>query len=221
MAVTQEPPIDLRSEKATEGTNPEIHITRRRLDRVMIALGAVVTVVMLVAGGLLLWGSNFAQNYVRDELTAQNITFGSQSSLEAEGRGDLDAFADQQVTTGPQAEAYASYIAGHVAKTAGGKTYSELSGPERAAQQAVTDAKAKGASDTDIAQLQATSTSLTQQRDTVFKGEMLRGVLLNAYAWYTIGRIAGIAAVVAFVGAAAMAVFVVIGLVHLRRLRNS
>jgi hypothetical protein len=72
-----------------------------------------------------------------------------------------------------------------------------------------------------VAKLQATSTQLTAQRDTVFQGEMLRGTLLNAFAWSTLGRIAGIAAVVAFVGAAAMAVFVAIGLVHLRRMRRA
>ena len=46
---------------------------------------------------------------------------------------------------------------------------------------------------------------------------MLRGTLLNAYAWSTVGRIAGIAAVGAFIAAAAMAILVVAGVVHLRR----
>lgn len=126
-------------------------------------------------------------------------------------------FAGQKVTTGKQAEAYASYIQGHVNKTAGGKTYSELGGPQRAAQQAVTDAKAKGASESEISALQATADGLTSQRNTVFQGEMLRGTLLNAFAWDTIGRIAGIAAIVAFVGAAVMAVLVGLGVVHFRR----
>jgi hypothetical protein len=56
-------------------------------------------------------------------------------------------------------------------------------------------------------------------RDSPFRGETLRGLLLCSYAWSTIGRIAGIAgiaAIVAFAGAAVMAALVVAGLVHLR-----
>jgi hypothetical protein len=221
MTATQEPPIDLRTAPSPETADQPIPVTRRRVDHVLMGIGIVLTVVMLAAGGLLLWGAEFAQNYVHDQLAAQDITFGSKDSLEAEGRGDLDAFAGQQVTNGPQAEAYASYIAGHIAKASGGKTYSELGGPQRAAVQAVADAKTHGASDADVASLQATATQLTQQRDTVFEGEMLRGTLLNAYAWATVGRIAGIAAIVAFAAAAVMIVFLVLGYVHLRRLRSA
>jgi hypothetical protein len=221
MTATQEPPIDLRTEPSTGKEDQPIPVTRRRVDHLLMGLGAVMTVVMLAAGGLLLWGAEFAQNYVHDQLAAQDITFGSKDSLDAEGRGDLDTFAGQQVTTGKQAEAYASYIAGHIAKASGGKTYSELGGPQRAAVQAVADAKARGASDSDVTSLQNTATQLTQQRDTVFEGEMLRGTLLNAYAWATVGLIAEIAAVVAFVGAAVMAVFLLLGYVHLRRMRHA
>jgi hypothetical protein len=39
-------------------------------------------------------------------------------------------------------------------------------------------------------------------------------LLLSTFAWSTIGRIAGIAATVAFVAAGAMMVFVILGLVH-------
>jgi hypothetical protein len=38
--------------------------------------------------------------------------------------------------------------------------------------------------------------------------------LLSTYAWSTIGRIAGIAATVAFIAAAAMLVLVVMGIAH-------
>ena len=49
---------------------------------------------------------------------------------------------------------------------------------------------------------------------------MLRGSLLNTYAWDTIGQIAGIAAIVAFVGAFVMLVLVLAGGLHLRRMRK-
>jgi hypothetical protein len=221
MTVTHEPPIDLRTETPVDDADQPIAVTRRRIDHALMGVGAVITVVMLAAGGLLLWGAEFAQNYVHDQLAAQDITFGSKDSLDAEGRGDLDAFAGQQVNSGPLAEAYASYIAGHIAKTSGGKTYAELGGPQRAAVQAVADAKSRGASDADVAALQSTATQLTTQRDTVFEGEMLRGTLLNAYAWATVGRIAEIAAVVAFAGAFIMAVLLLFGFIHLRRLRHT
>jgi hypothetical protein len=58
---------------------------------------------------------------------------------------------------------------------------------------------------------------LCRTRTTVGRGETLRGLLLSSYAWSTIGRIAAIAAWVAFAGAAVMAGLVVAGLVHLRR----
>ena len=82
---------------------------------------------------------------------------------------------------------------------------------------AVVDARESGASEAEIADLQATADELKAQRDSLFRGETLRGLLLSSYAWSTIGRIAAIAAWVAFAGAAVMAALVAAGLVHLRR----
>jgi hypothetical protein len=194
----------------------EIHLTRRTIDRLLVASGAVMTVALLVAASLLTWGSGFAKDYVGDELTAQNITFGSAESLSGQGRDDLVQYADQQVVNGEQAEAYASYIAGHLEDTADGLTYAEV--PDRAARAAVTEAIESGASDAEVAELQATADELTAQRDSLFRGEMLRGALLNAYAWSVVGSIAGYAALGAFIAAAIMAALVIAGLVHLRRM---
>lgn len=195
-----------------------IPVTRRRVDHLLIGLGVVAMVVMVVAGGLLTWGSNFAEDYVGDELTAQNITFPPPDALIEEGRDDLAKFGGEQVNTGEEAEAYASLIQGHVENTAGGLTYSEI--PDRAAKTALQEAIDAGAPADEIAELEQEATTLSQQRDTVFKGEMLRGTLLNAYAWSTLGRIAGIAATVAFAGAALMAVLSVAGVVHLRKVSH-
>jgi hypothetical protein len=184
---------------------------------VLVALGAVVTIVLATAGGLLLWGHNFADDYVSRELTAQNITFPSADALREEGRADLVAHAGQPVTTGPRAEAYAGYIAGHLEKVAGGQTYADLGTPQRAAQAAVQQAVASGAPQATVDELQAKADTLSSQRDTLFKGETLRGLLLSTYAWSTIGMIAGIAAIVAFAAAAVMAVLVVLGVVHRHR----
>ena len=58
-------------------------------------------------------------------------------------------------------------------------------------------------------------------RTELFTGETLRGLLQSAYAWSTVGMIAGIAAIGAFVAAGIMAVLVALGLVHLRRSRTA
>ncbi|MDH4363180.1 MAG: hypothetical protein OEY70_03705 [Acidimicrobiia bacterium] len=46
---------------------------------------------------------------------------------------------------------------------------------------------------------------------------MQRGTLLNTYAWSTVGRIAGIAAIAAFITGAVMALLTVAGALHTKR----
>ena len=192
-----------------------VRLPRRRIDKFLVAFGVIATVVFLFAGGLLTWGANFSNDYVYDELSSQNIFFPDAESLEAEGRDDLVKYAEEQVTTGPEAEAYASFIGGHLEEIADGQTYAEID--DRGAAEAVTAAEESGASEAEVAELQATADQLKGQRDSLFKGETLRGLLLSSFAWSTIGRIAGIAAWVAFLGAAVMAALVVAGVVHMRR----
>ena len=192
-------------------------VRRRTIDTVLIAAGVVVTVVLVAAGALLTWGSNFAEDYVGDELSSQGIFFPDAASLEEEGRDDLISFADEQVTTGAEAEAYASFIDGHLQGIADGATYAELGGPQSAAREALATAQDAGEDDATIAELQGTVDEITGQRDSLFRGETLRGLLLSTFAWSTIGRIAGIAATIAFIAAAAMLVLVILGIVHLTR----
>lgn len=192
-----------------------VRLPRRSIDKVLIGFGMAAAIVFAAAGALLTWGANFADDYVHDELTSQRVFFPDEASLREQGRDDLVKYADEQVTTGGQAEAYASFIAGHMQGIADGKTYSEID--DRGAAQAVVDARESGASDAEVAKLQATADELTAQRDSLFRGETLRGLLLSSYAWGTIGGIAAIAAWVAFAGAAVVAALVVAGLVHLRR----
>ena len=51
-------------------------------------------------------------------------------------------------------------------------------------------------------------------------GNTLRGLLLYGYAFATMGTIAGIAAIVSFVGALVLLVLVGLGLWHARRVRG-
>jgi hypothetical protein len=192
-----------------------VRLPRRKIDKLLVGFGLIAAVVFVIAGGLLTWGANFSNDYVYDELSSQNVFFPEEDELVEEGRDDLVPFAGEQVTNGDEAEAYASYIGGHLEGIADGKTYAEID--DRGAAEAVTEAEESGASEAEIAELQATADQLKGQRDSLFRGETLRGLLLSSYAWSTIGRIAGIAAVVAFAGAAVMAALVVAGVVHMRR----
>jgi hypothetical protein len=196
---------------------PVVALKRRTIDSVLIGFGVVATATFAVAGGLLAWGHNFSSDYVGSELSSQNISFPSAAELTEEGRTDLVQFADQQVDTGSEAEAYASFINGHLADVAKGATYADLGVPESAAKADVAAAVKAGKSTTEVAALQAKADVITGQRNTMFKGETLRGLLLSAYAWSTVGTIAGYAAFGAFAAAAIMLVLVGLGVIHHRR----
>lgn len=197
---------------------PVVALKRRTIDAVLIGVGAVLTVALVVAASLLTWGASFAADYVDDELSSQNIVFPPAEALEAEGRDDLVKYAGEELNTGSEAEAYASYIDGHLEGIADGMTYAELGAPERAANAAVAEAKESGASDAEIAELEGEAAAISGQRNSLFKGETLRGLLLSAYAWSTVGQIAQYAAIAAFVAAAVMLVLVLLGIRHHRKL---
>lgn len=203
---------------ATTGaaSDPVIELRRSTLDKLLIAAGAMLAVVLAIAGGLLTWGATFADNYVADELGSQNIVFPSAEALEEEGRDDLVKFAGQQVTSGRQAEAYASYIGGHLPEL----SYAEQGAGVTAARNELNEARESNAPAAEIAELEAEYNRLNSQRETTFKGETLRGLLLSTYAWSTIGSIAAIASYVAFAAAALMAILVVAGLIHMNKAKH-
>ncbi len=173
---------------------------RRTLDALLTTGGLIVATVLLATGGLLTWASSFVGNEVHSQLSAQHITFpakGSEQLNDPQVKPYLEQYAGQQLTTGAQAKAYSDhFIKVHLAEATGGKTYSELSAAARANPD---DPKAQGLV------------------DLAFKGETLRGLLLNAYAFGTMGTIAMYAAWAAFIGAAAMFLLGGLGFIHLRR----
>jgi hypothetical protein len=199
---------------AKDHAEPVVALKRRTIDSVLIGIGAVLTVALMVAGALLTWGSNFAADYVDDELSSQNISFPPAEALTEDGRSDLVKYAGASVNTGPEAEAYASFIDGHLQGIADGATYADLGTPERAANAAVETAKADGASAATIEKLEGEAAAISGQRNTLFKGETLRGLLLTAFAWSTVGQIAGYAAMAAFAAGAVMLVLVALGMRH-------
>lgn len=130
------------------------------------------------------------------------FTFPATSSAEFKALPPADQaamapYAGQLMTTGAQAHVYAdNFIAYHLTLIGGGKTYSQLS--------AESLANPKDA-------------ALAAQVDTVFRGTTLRGLLLNAYAFWQIGQIALIAGIVALCCAVVMLILTVLGFWHLRR----
>ncbi|MCU1672103.1 MAG: hypothetical protein JWN77_216 [Frankiales bacterium] len=191
---------------------------RKTFDAILTAGGLVLAVVLLVAGGLLTWGSSFVADNVRTQLAAEKIfipTVASGALDDPAIKPHLTKYAGQQLTTGDQAKAYADYFIGvHVKAASGNRTFAELGTAQSAVKAQIADAKKAGAS---TAALDEQLATLTVTRETVFKGETLRGLLLNAYAFGTMGKIAGIAAVTAFAGAAVMLLLSLLGLLHLRR----
>jgi hypothetical protein len=184
---------------------------RRKSFDVLVSVGGLLlTLVLLAAGGLLLWGYSYANNTVHNQLAAQSIYFPTKAAFAQAKPGTeitpgmipyLSKYAGQELTTGAQAEAYADhFIAVHLQEIGGGKTYSELS--------AAAMALPKGS---------AAYTAAEAKVQTVFQGTSLRGMLLNAYGWWQMGQIALIAAIISFALALVTLVLAGLGLWHYRR----
>ena len=173
---------------------------RRTFDVLASVAGLVLAAVLVVAGGLLLWGHNFVDNQVTTQLTAQKIVFPAKSNPEFKALPAADAaamgqYAGQMMTTGAQAKVYAdNFIAFHLSKMGG--TYSQLSAQSLA---------------------QPNNTKLAALVNVVFKGTTLRGLLLNAYAFWQMGVIALWGAIVSFIGAGLLLILSILGFIHSSR----
>jgi hypothetical protein len=149
-----------------------------------------MVLVFAFCAGFLYWGSGFVNGMIHDQLAAQQIYFPAKDSaaikaLPAADAAAVQSYAGQQLTTGDQAKVYAnSFIGVHLKAVAGGKTYSQVSAAAQANPQ---DPKLAG------------------QVQTLFRGETLRGLLLNAWGWSQVGMYALYAAI--GLTAAALVVF--------------
>ncbi len=142
----------------------------RTVASILLALAAVA---LFVAGPIMIYRGVDGQNQVRDQLTAQKITFPAKGSSGLPK--NLQSYGGQQVTTGPQAKAYADMVEVHVLEATGGKTYSQVSSAYLAS----------GSKDA----------TLGAQRQTAFMGESLRGTLMSAYqAWELTWLVIGLGA---------------------------
>src|ERR1700761_3269003 len=159
----------------------------RRNSHLTVIAGFVLSAILLAAGGLLLWGSTYVHNEVHNQLAAQQIYFPPKAAFAHAKAGteitpsmipSVSQYAGQQLVTGQQAQSYAdNFIAVHITNMTGGQTYAQLS--------------AKALANPD-------NTKLAGEVATVFKGETLRAILLNAFGWWKVSQITYIASLIAF-----------------------
>jgi hypothetical protein len=191
---------------------------RRTLDIMFSVGGLVVAGLLLVMGVVLTGNANFAKDYTRDQLAQQQITFKPADKLTAQEKeaACLVRYAGQKLTSGAQAECYANeFIALHLKAAAEGRTYATqgdfingLKAELATAQKATPPDQAK------IADLNAKITAATAVRETLFKGETLRGLLLTSYGFSVFGVKGGEAANVAYMVGGLMLILSLAGLYH-------
>jgi hypothetical protein len=195
---------------------------RRTLDVLFSAGGVAVAGLLLVLGVVLTSNATFAEHYVRDQLRQQRISFPVRSDLSAEESVSacLLANAGKPLETGRQAECYANdYIALHVAALADGKTYAELGAPQTALRAQV--AAARSSADPALPELEKQLADISATRETLFKGETLRGLLLTSFGFSEFGVKAGQASIVTFLGAVLLALLAAAGFIHAFRTPRS
>jgi len=152
-----------------------VTMKRSSIDRLVSTTGLLIAVVLFALSGAAFYAHHFVHTQVHNQLAEQKIMFPaadttSISSLPDADRTVVSKYAGQQLLTGAQAEAYADhFINVHLQKIGGGKTYAELSTASIA---------------------DPTNQQLATQVQTVFRGETLRGLLLNAYAFDTMALVA-------------------------------
>lgn len=194
---------------------------RRTLDIAFSIGGIAFSVLLLILGLVLNNQANFAEDYVKDQLGQQDIVFtpaeGLSGEQDAEGGECLVEYAGQELSSGKMAECYANqYIAFHMAESAKeagyeGKTYATIGGVQRELRAELAAAEEAGEPTEEI---QAKIDEVNGLRDSMFRGETLRGLLLTTYGFSIFGDRAAQAALVAFIGFAVLLLLSIAGLVH-------
>jgi hypothetical protein len=183
---------------------------RKVFDVLASAGGAVVALLLVVAGSLLMWGYSFASSNVHNQLARQEIFFPPKAAFQHAKVGTeitpsmipyLEKYAGQQVITGAQAEAYADhFIAVHLFEMPYHGVYANISGALMA---------------------HPGNAKLTALQQTSFQGTTLRGLLLEAYGFSQFAVIAFRSGIAAFSLAFLMAILVGLGFWHARRVAES
>lgn len=198
---------------------------RKTLDLIFATGGVVIALLLAALGIVLADQASFARSYVRDQLSEQKVTFTAADRLTDEeknwkpGSSCLVEFAGKPMETGKQAECYANYYINlHLesgVKAAGypGETYGTLGSVQTTLRTQVADLKTKNDA-TGAAEAQKKLDSVSTLRETQFKGETLRGLLLTSYGFSIFGEKADLAAKVCYALAVLLAGLSAAGYVH-------
>ena len=186
-------------------------MNRKSFDKIASVIGLLLAGFLVVLGGILQFGGNFAADQVATQLKPQAITIPADNG-DPKASADVKKFfadnANKVMTTGKQAQMYADhYIGFHLSAM---PTYAAASNANRAATGAL-------AADPANVELQGKAKAAAATVETVFKGQALRGMLLNAYAFGMLGDIAIVASYVTFAGGLLFLILALLGFAHLRR----
>jgi uncharacterized membrane protein len=133
----------------------------------LTSIAVVAATGIILVGILAVVGGNYDNQVVHDQLVPQKIVFPAASSPAL--LPGIKQYAGQKLTTGSQAKAYANnFINVHLSKIAGGETYAQVS---------------------TAALAEPKNVKLAEEKATLFQGETLRGLLLNAWGWSLVGTI--------------------------------
>ena len=133
----------------------------------LTSIAVVAAAGIIVVGILAVVGGSYDKQVVHDQLVPQKIVFPAANSPEL--LPGIKQYAGQKLTTGSQAKAYANnFINVHLSKIAGGETYAQVS---------------------TAALAEPKNAKLAEEKATLFQGETLRGLLLNAWGWSLVGTI--------------------------------
>jgi hypothetical protein len=201
---------------------------RRTLDVIFSVGGVLFAALLLILGLVLSSQGSFAKDYVADQFAQQKITFIPEEALSGEqdapGGDCLVEFAGTELSTGKHAECYANqFIAFHMAESATelaaetgnpayeGATYATLGGITRGLSASIAEGTEAG---DDVSALEEELAAANGLRDSMFRGETLRGLLLTTYGFSIFGERADQAAMVAYAAAVLLLLLSIAGFVH-------
>ena len=188
---------------------------RRTLDMIFSAGGIAVAILLVLLGFVFKTNADFADSYVHDQLAEQKISFTAAEFLSDEEKTStcLIENAGTPLDSGKKAECYANdYIGMHLKGIGGGETYATIGAIQTKAKTALADATAANASN--VVELKAELDKITGQRESMFKGETLRGLLLTSYGFSIFGEKAALAGMLSFHGALVMLLASIAGFIH-------
>jgi hypothetical protein len=182
-------------------------MSRRIFDILTSTGGAVIVVVLVIAGALLTWGHSYVNSNVHDQLAQQQIYFPPKAAFAHPKAGaeitpsmipSVSQYAGQQLLTGQQAKVWANdFIAVHLSEMPYGGVYSKISAAAMASPN---------------------NTKLQDLVQTSFRGTTLRGLLLEAYGFWKVGQFMLYGAIASFALGLVMALLVALGFWHAARM---